>query len=74
MFFLTFWAKIHLKKKLFLNLILDEISNNLDLETKEHIIQVLRAYPGAMIVISHDADFLEEIGVDEVVNVEKFKC
>lgn len=27
-------------------LILDEITNNLDLETKEHVIQVLKAYPG----------------------------
>jgi ATPase subunit of ABC transporter with duplicated ATPase domains len=54
-------------------LILDEITNNLDRETKDHVIQVLKSYPGAMIVISHDADFLEEIGVNEVVNVGKFK-
>jgi ATPase subunit of ABC transporter with duplicated ATPase domains len=45
-------------------LILDEITNNLDLETKEHVVQVLRNYPGAMIIISHDADFLKEIGVE----------
>lgn len=44
-------------------LILDEITNNLDLETKEHVIQVLKNYPGAMIVISHDEIFLEEIGI-----------
>lgn len=53
-------------------LILDEITNNLDLETKEHVVQVLKAYPGAMIVISHETDFLEEIGIDEVVDVKKF--
>lgn len=53
-------------------LILDEITNNLDLETKEHVIQVLKSYPGAMIVISHEADFLEEIGVSEMVDVKKF--
>jgi ATPase subunit of ABC transporter with duplicated ATPase domains len=45
-------------------LILDEITNNLDLETKEHVVQVLKAYPGAMIIISHEADFLNEIGVN----------
>lgn len=45
-------------------LLLDEITNNLDLETKEHVAQVLKAYPGAMIIISHDADFLKEIGVN----------
>ena len=53
-------------------LILDEITNNLDLETRGHVIEVLKNYPGAMIVISHDADFLEEIGISEVVNVGKF--
>ena len=45
-------------------LILDEITNNLDLETRGHVIEVLKNYPGAMIVISHDADFLEEIGIN----------
>ena len=45
-------------------LIIDEITNNLDFETKEHVVQVLREFPGAMIVISHEADFLKEIGVD----------
>lgn len=44
-------------------LILDEITNNLDLETREHVIQVLNAYPGSMIVISHDKDFLHAIGI-----------
>ena len=50
-------------------LILDEITNNLDLETKEHVVQVLKAYPGAMIIISHDADFLEEIGVNSYFKI-----
>lgn len=44
-------------------LILDEITNNLDLETRAHVIQILKDYPGAMIVISHDADFLESIQI-----------
>ncbi|MBI6545759.1 MAG: ABC-F family ATP-binding cassette domain-containing protein [Cyanobacteria bacterium NC_groundwater_1444_Ag_S-0.65um_54_12] len=44
-------------------LLLDEITNNLDLETRNHIIQILGEYPGAMIVISHDADFLKAIGI-----------
>jgi ATPase subunit of ABC transporter with duplicated ATPase domains len=44
-------------------LILDEIGNNLDLETRQHVIQVLRGFPGAMILISHDTDFLKQVGV-----------
>lgn len=42
-------------------LILDEMTNNLDLETRAHVIEVVQAYPGAMIVISHDIDFLKAI-------------
>jgi ATPase subunit of ABC transporter with duplicated ATPase domains len=44
-------------------LILDEVTNNIDFETREHVIQVLKAYPGALIVISHDEDFLQQINV-----------
>lgn len=54
-------------------LVLDEITNNLDLETCNHVMQVLKAYPGALIVISHDMDFLKDIGVDKIVDIEKFK-
>lgn len=50
-------------------LILDEVTNNLDLETKGHVIEVLKNYPGAMIVISHDADFLKEIGVGDYYQI-----
>ncbi len=46
-------------------LILDEISNNLDLETREHMIEVLKDYPSAMIIVSHDEDFLKAIGVEQ---------
>lgn len=46
-------------------LILDEITNNIDLETREHIIQILANYPKAIIVISHDQDFLKAINVTD---------
>lgn len=44
-------------------LLLDEITNNLDIETRDHVIQVLRAYPGSLIVISHDEHFLKDINI-----------
>jgi len=50
-------------------LLLDEITNNLDLETCHHLIQILLLYPGAMIVISHDEDFLREIGIQNFYTI-----
>ncbi|MCL2567541.1 MAG: ATP-binding cassette domain-containing protein [Alphaproteobacteria bacterium] len=44
-------------------LLLDEITNNLDLETIEYVAGVLRNYQGAMIIVSHDDNFLAEIGI-----------
>ncbi len=42
-------------------LILDEITNNLDIETRDHVLQILQSYPAAMIIISHDQDFLDQL-------------
>jgi ATPase subunit of ABC transporter with duplicated ATPase domains len=44
-------------------LILDEITNNIDRETRDHVIDVLKNFPGAMLVVSHDENFLAQIGV-----------
>ena len=54
-------------------LILDEVTNNLDLETKEHVIQVLKECPGTLIVISHDEDFLKNINIDSFYDVSNWK-
>ena len=51
-------------------LILDEMTNNLDLETRAHVIEVLKYYPGALLVISHDTDFLAAIGVTDRYQIE----
>lgn len=51
-------------------LVLDEITNNLDLRTKEYVAQILRAYPGAFLIVSHEADFLREINVTDFYTVE----
>jgi ATPase subunit of ABC transporter with duplicated ATPase domains len=51
-------------------LILDEITNNIDLETRDHLVDILRAYPAAMIVVSHDEDFLNEIGIENRIEIQ----
>ena len=50
-------------------MILDEVTNNLDIESRAHVIQVLKAYPGALFVISHDEDFLTEIAMHDYYHV-----
>lgn len=50
-------------------LILDEVSNNLDIRTKEHLITVLRAYPGALLINSHEEGFLQALEVEERLNL-----
>ncbi|MCL2029418.1 MAG: ATP-binding cassette domain-containing protein [Deltaproteobacteria bacterium] len=46
-------------------LLLDEITNNIDLETRRHVGAILSRYPAAMILISHDEDFLAEIEAEK---------
>lgn len=52
-------------------LILDEITNNLDLETRAHVTQILQAFTGAMILISHDENFLEAIHIETKYHIHK---
>ncbi|MCL2888647.1 MAG: ATP-binding cassette domain-containing protein [Elusimicrobia bacterium] len=51
-------------------LLLDEITNNIDLATRRHIEEILSAYPGAMIVISHEDDFINSVGVQTVYSFQ----
>ena len=44
-------------------LILDEPTNHLDVETIEVLEAALRAYDGALLLVSHDAAFLEAVGI-----------
>lgn len=44
-------------------LVLDEPTNNLDIETVAQIIDSLEEYQGALLVISHDVDFLSRINI-----------
>ena len=50
-------------------LILDEPTNHLDIDSIEAVEAGLRAYDGALLVVSHDTAFLENIGVTRRVEL-----
>jgi ATPase subunit of ABC transporter with duplicated ATPase domains len=54
-------------------IILDEPTNNLDLAGIEQMQNALLQYSGALFVISHDQDFLESIGIDTVLNLNRYQ-
>lgn len=45
-------------------LILDEPTNNLDIKSTSILEEALRQYRGAILLVSHDADFVNNIGTD----------
>ena len=51
-------------------LILDEPTNNLDLTSIEELVEGLRAYKGALLVVTHDEDLLERLELDQVVRLD----
>ena len=52
-------------------LILDEPTNHINFRHIPVIAEALSKYEGAMIVVSHVADFVEKIRIDEILDLEK---
>lgn len=53
-------------------LILDEISENVDIETRDSLLELLESFDGACIVISHDSDFSKSFKQTKTWQLTKF--
>ncbi|MCE6991032.1 ribosomal protection-like ABC-F family protein [Dyadobacter sp. CY323] len=51
-------------------IVLDEPTNNLDIQNIEILTEAINAYKGTLLVVSHDAYFLEQIGIEKVIELQ----
>lgn len=52
-------------------LVLDEPSNNLDIATVNQMVNAVNDYEGALVVISHDIDFLRRIDINRAFKIHE---
>jgi len=51
-------------------IVLDEPTNNLDLQNIELLIAAIKEYHGTLIVVSHDEGFLEQVNINRIIELD----
>ena len=54
-------------------LILDEPTNHLDPETQKIIANTFKDFPGTMLVVSHNPDFVDNLGIERTLRLPEGK-
>jgi len=54
-------------------LVLDEPTNNIDIPTIEALETALKNYEGGILLVSHDRDFVKNIGITETISITPVK-
>ncbi len=55
-------------------IVLDEPTNNLDIQNVEILAGAIAAYEGALVVVSHDQHFLKSIRVEKEIDINLYKA
>lgn len=64
-------AKLLVHQPPFEMIVLDEPTNNLDLASLQQVAGLLQEYSGALLVVSHDLDFLRDIGIERFLVLDE---
>lgn len=51
-------------------IVLDEPTNNLDIQNVEILLNAINTYRGTLLVVSHDVDFLAQLNIERVITLD----